>query len=241
MLYELMLERIPFAQELEFLLRIVAACACGAAIGVERTRRLKEAGIRTHLLVACTAAVLMIISKYGFADLTGDDGSLYYGTRGADAARIAAQVVSGISFLGAGVIFKNGNTIKGLTTAAGMWATSSIGMAFGAGMYLIGVMTTLLVLLIQIVMHKIPVGNDAYQTSKIAMTVSEEVNFRESIREQLAKWHAQVVELKVSQNADHTLTYDLTIKTTRAVTYDEMLEFTHAHHCEMSFVQTDNI
>ncbi len=241
MLYELMMERIPFAQEMEFLLRIVAACVCGAAIGVERTRRLKEAGIRTHLLVACTAAVLMILSKYGFADLTGESGELYYGSRGADAARIAAQVVSGISFLGAGVIFKNGNTIKGLTTAAGMWATSSIGMAFGAGMYFIGVMTTLLVLLIQIVMHKIPVGNDAYQTSKIAMTVSDEAGFTQSIREQLAKWHAQVVEMKVTRNADHTTTYDLTIKTTRAVTYGEMLEFTHAHNCEMSFVETDNL
>lgn len=241
MLYELTMARISTAQEMEFLFRIAVACVCGAAIGVERTRRLKEAGIRTHLLVACTAAVLMIISKYGFVDLSNADGSLYYGTRGADPARIAAQVVSGISFLGAGVIFKNGNTIKGLTTAAGLWATASIGMAFGSGMYLIGLMATLLVLIIQIVMHKIPVGNDAYQTSKIEMTVSEETDIKENIREQMAKWHAQVIELKVTQNANHTITYDMTIKTTRAVTYDEMLEFTQAHHCEMSFVQTDSI
>lgn len=241
MLYELTMARISTAQEMEFLFRIAVACVCGAAIGVERTRRLKEAGIRTHLLVACTAAVLMIISKYGFVDLSNADGSLYYGTRGADPARIAAQVVSGISFLGAGVIFKNGNTIKGLTTAAGLWATASIGMAFGSGMYLIGLMATLLVLIIQIVMHKIPVGNDAYQTSKIEMTVSEETDIKENIREQMAKWHAQVIELKVTQNANHTITYDMTIKTTRAVTYDEMLEFTQVHHCEMSFVQTDSI
>ena len=77
----------------------------------------------------------MIISKYGFADLTAADGAVYNETRGADPARVAAQAVSGISFLGAGVIFKNGNTVKGLTTAAGIWATAAIGLAVGAGMY----------------------------------------------------------------------------------------------------------
>ena len=100
-------------------------------IGFERSKRLKEAGVRTHCMVAFGAALMMIISKYGFADLT--EGNIFlYGTRGADASRIAAQVVSGIGFLGAGVIFKTGISIKGLTTAAGLWTTSAIGMALGA-------------------------------------------------------------------------------------------------------------
>lgn len=114
-------------QNLDFLVRILAACFCGACIGFERTKRFKEAGIRTHIIVCCAAALIMIVSKYGFADLTYADGSVFNGTRGADPARIAAQVVSGISFLGAGVIFKNGSTVKGLTTAAGIWATAGIG------------------------------------------------------------------------------------------------------------------
>ena len=100
---------------LEFLFRILLSAALGAAIGLERTKRQKEAGVRTHCIIACASAVFMILSKYAFIDTAALDGS-----RGADTARIAAQVVSGISFLGAGVIFKNGSSIRGLTTAAGM-------------------------------------------------------------------------------------------------------------------------
>ena len=116
---------------LEFFIRIVLAAILGALVGLERSKRQKEAGVRTHCIIACTSALFMILSKYAFVDLVG-----VAGLRGADPARIAAQVVSGISFLGAGVIFKNGNSIRGLTTAAGMWGTAAVGMAIGAGMYL---------------------------------------------------------------------------------------------------------
>ena len=100
---------------LEFLIRLLLSAALGALVGLERSKRRKEAGIRTHCIIACTSALFMIVSKYAFLDCVTLDG-----LRGADPARIAAQVVSGISFLGAGVIFKNGNSIRGLTTAAGM-------------------------------------------------------------------------------------------------------------------------
>ena len=116
-------------QNLDFVARILLACFCGACIGFERSKRFKEAGIRTHVIVCCASALIMIVSKYGFADLTDADGLVFNGTRGADPARVAAKVVSGISFLGAGVIFKNGSTVKGLTTAAGIWATAGIGLA----------------------------------------------------------------------------------------------------------------
>ena len=141
-------------QELDFFVRILLACVCGACIGVERSRRLKEAGIRTHVIVCCAAALMMIVSKYGFADLTSAAGAVFNGTRGADPARVAAQVVSGISFLGAGVIFKHGNTIKGLTTAAGIWATAGIGLAIGAGMFVVGIFTTVVVVVSQILTHR---------------------------------------------------------------------------------------
>ena len=118
---------------LEFFIRIVLAAALGALVGLERSKRQKEAGVRTHCIIACTSALFMILSKYAFMDLVDISG-----IRGADPARIAAQVVSGISFLGAGVIFKNGNSIRGLTTAAGMWGTAAVGMAIGAGMYWVG-------------------------------------------------------------------------------------------------------
>lgn len=91
-----------------YIFRIILACVCGGIIGLERTKRSKEAGIRTHCIIASTAALLMMVSKYGFTDLVSN-GVLLNGSRGADAARIAAGIVTGISFLGAGVIFKNGN------------------------------------------------------------------------------------------------------------------------------------
>ena len=126
---------------LEFLIRLLLSAALGALVGLERSKRRKEAGIRTHCIIACTSALFMIVSKYAFLDCVALDG-----LRGADPARIAAQVVSGISFLGAGVIFKNGNSIRGLTTAAGIWATAGIGLAVGAGMYTIGIAAMVLTL-----------------------------------------------------------------------------------------------
>ena len=109
-------------ENLEFLIRIVLAAILGAMVGLERTKQQKDAGIRTHCIVALTSAVFMILSKYAFIDVVALAGS-----KGADPSRIASQVVTGISFLGAGVIFKNANfAIKGLTTAAGMWATLSL-------------------------------------------------------------------------------------------------------------------
>ena len=97
---------------LEFFVRLLLSAGLGALVGLERSKRQKEAGVRTHCIIACTSALFMILSKYAFVDIVDITG-----TRGADPARIAAQVVSGISFLGAGVIFKNGNSIRGLTTA----------------------------------------------------------------------------------------------------------------------------
>lgn len=122
-------------EQFYYILRIIAAGACGILIGLERKNRSKEAGVRTHCMVACASALMMIISKYGFADMQiGAEGVC-----GADGARIAAQVVSGIGFLGAGMIFVHKNTITGLTTAAGVWATAGVGLAIGAGMYVVGI------------------------------------------------------------------------------------------------------
>ena len=132
--------QFSLVQTLEFFFRILLAGVFGAAIGFERTRRFKEAGIRTHVIVCTASALMMLVSKYGFVDFPAP-GGLFSEMRPADPARIAAQVVTGISFLGAGVIFKNGSTVKGLTTAAGIWATAGIGLAVGAGMYWLGLFT----------------------------------------------------------------------------------------------------
>lgn len=120
----------------EWLFRIFASVFFATLIGYERHRSYKEAGVRTHVLVALSTCLMMIISKYGFFD-----------TEKIDASRIVAGVVSGISFLGAGIIFERRGRIEGLTTAAGIFATGAIGLCFGAGMYLLGVCASVLTLL----------------------------------------------------------------------------------------------
>lgn len=134
---------------LDWLVRLLVSAVCGFAIGYERKTRSKEAGIRTHTIVCMASALFMIISKYGFSDLSAE-----WGVRGADGARLAAQVVSGMGFLGAGIIFYRRDVLHGLTTAAGVWATAAIGMAIGGGMYIIGVISAVLLILLQVVLHR---------------------------------------------------------------------------------------
>ncbi len=125
--------------EIACLLRMLLSLFLGYLIGFERKMRKKEAGVRTHTIVCVGACLYMLISKFGF--------------EGADTARVAAQIVSGIGFIGAGMIFYHKQAIRGLTTAAGIWATAAIGMACGAGMYLVSVISTILIVLVQYVMH----------------------------------------------------------------------------------------
>lgn len=134
--------------QLEYIVRVLVAGFCGAMIGYERKNKLKEAGIRTHFIVALTSALIIIISKYGFYDIVGTPGI------GLDPARVAAQVVSGVGFLGAGLIFIRNQSISGLTTAAGMWATAGIGLAIGCGLYLLGIVSSIIILIAQFLLHR---------------------------------------------------------------------------------------
>ncbi len=130
-------------------LRIILSAVCGAIIGLERERRYKNAGLRTHVIVAISAAILMIVSKYGFIDIASiPDARLT-----SDGGRIAAGVIQSIGFLGAGVIFVRKESIIGLTTAAGLWATVGIGMCFGCGMYILGISATLILVLVNILLR----------------------------------------------------------------------------------------
>jgi len=120
---------------LQLVIRLIVAGLFGALIGYERELRAKGAGVRTHVLVALGAALFMIISQYGFA-----------GAERFDAARVAAGVVTGIGFLGGGIIMKKTH-VSGLTTAAGLWVTGAIGMGAGCGLYLMAGVCTALVLI----------------------------------------------------------------------------------------------
>ena len=120
---------------LEMVIRLALAVALGAAVGLEREKKNQAAGLRTHIVVILGATLVMLISKYGFSDI-------FINTK--DPARLAAQVVSGIGFLGAGMIIVNRNKIRGLTTAASLWTTACIGLGVGAGFYVPAIATTVL-------------------------------------------------------------------------------------------------
>lgn len=126
--------------EWNFIVRLCVAGLCGTIIGLDREYRVKDAGFRTHFLVAMGSALIMIVSQYGFADILTHPGV------GLDPSRIAAQVVSGIGFIGAGTIIIHRQLVRGLTTAASLWATAGIGLAAGAHMYIVAGAATLLTL-----------------------------------------------------------------------------------------------
>ena len=138
-----------------FTIRLVVAMILGGIVGLEREYRAKDAGFRTHFLVAIGSALFTLISMYGFAD----------GVK--DTSRVAAQVVSGIGFLGAGIIVFQRNVIRGLTTAAGLWVTAAIGMACGVGQFYMAVLVTLLILIgLEVLNRFIPhIGSSSVQIS----------------------------------------------------------------------------
>ena len=208
---------------LEFFIRILLSAVLGALVGLERTKRQKEAGIRTHCIIACAAAVFMILSKYAFVDPAD-----VLGTRGADGARIAAQVVSGLSFLGAGVIFKNGNSIRGLTTAAGIWATSAIGMAIGAGMYWVGLITTVIMMVAQVVLHRFPVAGDAAVTQELAVSMADTPELHQALTRLLNDHGGCVTDSALSRDDVH-ITMELTVRLAEPITYEEALRFMQEH------------
>ena len=136
---------LPFQGEL--VIRILLSCLAGAIIGYERKKRDKVAGMRTHILAAMASCVFSICSKYSYFDI------LQYEGIGVDASRIAANIVTGICFLGAGVVFIKSKSVIGLTTAAGIWAVSAIGMCFGNGVYIVAGAATLIMILLQYTLH----------------------------------------------------------------------------------------
>lgn len=127
---------VALQEEAVMVLRLVIAGVLGALVGIDREFRAKEAGLRTHLLVGLGSALFTIVSQYGFSA----DGEK------SDIARVAAQVVTGIGFLGAGAIMVHRHYVRGLTTAAGLWVVAAIGMAAGSGLYVIASVATLFVL-----------------------------------------------------------------------------------------------
>lgn len=182
----------------ELFLRIVLACIVGLAIGLERRNRNKLAGVRTHAIVAFGAALMMVVSKYGFTDIPNYDAS-----------RIAAQIVSGIGFLGTGIIIvRNNSSVSGLTTAAGLWATAGVGMCIGAGQYFLSISSALLLICLQIAMHK--VGFLAYEpyAGKMKMSLSS-IDKVESVKQIIKGEKICITVVKLNKLSDGTVKLEM--------------------------------
>ena len=175
-------------QDLEFLLRIFVAMILGLLIGNERKNRNKSAGLRTHAMVALGSALMMVVSKYGFSDTIQGDG-----------ARLAAQVVSGVGFLGAGMIFVRNNMVNGLTTAAGIWTTAGVGLTVGAGMYTVGILSTAMMLIIQNVLHKFVNLTNIAVSGLIHMTIQNRPGAIGDVERLLMSYNIDIQSVQINK------------------------------------------
>lgn len=199
-----------------YIIRMLVACLCGGLIGLERSRRQKDAGIRTHMIVALGAAMIIIVSKYGFFDILQ-----YEGLR-ADASRIASNVVTGVGFLGAGVIFVKDISIKGLTTAAGIWTTAGVGLAIGAGMYPLGIAASVIMVVSQLILHRYfsKLENTA---NEFIVYVTDTKDSVKNLKAKLSEKNIHVEKCNITRNQDSTLRLDITVKKSRTISMDEIM------------------
>ncbi|BFH60015.1 MULTISPECIES: MgtC/SapB family protein [Paenibacillus] len=186
----------------EYIIRLAVAGLLGAIIGLERELRAKEAGLRTHFLVSVGSALIMLVSQYGFSEVLGMDHVAL------DPSRVAAQAVSGIGFLGAGMIIIERKMVRGLTTAAGVWATSGIGLTIGSGMYAAGISATILVMIGLELLSMI------FKTGR-ALNISFELESKESVQpilESLALRKISISSYEMVQDSEHPGMYHLKIE-----------------------------
>ncbi len=215
-----------------WLIRIAISCVCGFVIGMERKSRSKEAGVRTHFIVCMACCVVMIVSKYGFSDLGSSES--------ADGARLAAQVVSGIGFLGAGIIFYKRDFLHGLTTAAGVWATAGIGLAIGSGMIIIGVIATVALVTMQIALHKPwkwTTTNVTHTLKVTALLDSEDVV--DQIRELFSV--KKFLQFKTSVDTDGKITAKIELATVREIPPQEIFHITKDHSFIISVEKVEEL
>ncbi|WP_100065821.1 MgtC/SapB family protein [Miniphocaeibacter massiliensis] len=175
-----------YNSDLIYIIRLIIAIICGFIIGMERETKNKDAGTRTHGVVALGSCLCMILSEYGFQEYNS-----------VDPTRIAAQVVSGIGFIGAGIIFvRRDNNISGLTTAAGVWATAIIAMTIGTGMILLGIAGTLLVVILQWSLGKLKYKFNFSNEERVHLTTTNKLFNLENLIQYLEKLNIHIVYLE---------------------------------------------
>lgn len=193
----------------EIFIRLLVGAFCGAIIGIERERKEWAAGMRTHMMVSVGATLYMIVSSYGFNEVLANEKVML------DPSRVAAQVVTGIGFLGAGtIIFLRQGIIRGLTTASGLWTVAGIGLAIGGGMYVAGIVTTLIALIILWILQ--PIEAFVYRRSKwkiLIITLKSNSNYREILNFVFKQSDINITGFEIETSEDNLT--QLTIKANR--------------------------
>ncbi len=200
---EVNLEHLTNIINLDYMLRILIAVIFGFCIGLERELTNKYAGLRTHILVCLGACVFTLISIYGFPTFApGDNVVVDQATGIRDTSRVAAQIVTGIGFIGAGTVLRNGPIVLGLTTAATLWIAASIGMACGAGMFEIAFAGTLLSILTLVtirVFERKVLPNSTKRTKRVKLVIVCQNQFAQKIHEFIIEKYQDISELSKKQ------------------------------------------
>jgi len=214
-----------FLLQSEYVLRIIIAGFLGFLIGLERKNRAKDAGIRTHCVVACATALMMLVSKYGFFDLITNYKHLGADIR-LDPSRVASTIVSGIGFLGAGMIYVHKSSISGLTTAAGIFATAGIGMSIGAGMYVVGISATLIILFAQFLLHmKTRITTKINLTYFVVKDVTEK-GYLKKLKAILSDKNITIYDYEIAKDDTGKYTYTLSIDIPESISAEDVLDMT---------------
>ena len=194
---------IGYMYDWSVVIRVLSALLLGFAIGLEREMTNKYAGLRTNILVCIGACIFTIISIYGFPEVlvSGDE----FGTR--DTARVAAQVVTGIGFIGGGTVLRHGATVFGLTTAATLWVSAAIGMACGAGMYAVAIVATILSILVLVSVRffeKNVLTTSTKNIKRLKVNISCTNENANSVYDYIVENYAEMKEISKKTNNDET-------------------------------------
>ena len=207
--------------QFELIFRLVISCFAGALIGFERKRRQKEAGMRTHIMVALASALFAVCSKYGYFDVVVIDSV------SVDASRIGANIVTGVAFLGAGMIFVKSKTISGLTTAAGIWAISGVGLCFGSGLYMVGSAGTIIMVIVQYLLHNVLNRMEGTSTREITIILDNSDNVMDDFLNDIKKIDSAMYLSSVSrrEGSYNIIQIKVNVRVEKSELTDDIWEF----------------
>lgn len=208
-----------WAQPELFCQRLLLAALLGGIIGFERALRSKDAGTRTHCLISISAALFTLLSKYAFLDyITPGEGG------GVDGTMMICQIVNGVNFLGAGIIFKSKYYgVTGLTTATGIWFTAAIGMACGSGLEITAIFSTLYVVLLQFLLRKLQIGGPNQVVQELQLTVLNTPHIQRVFRRQQKHYGMEIINAQVTRLPENQLDLSLTVRTNRSISFKEAM------------------